>query len=158
MEDSPVMQNDLVRELHHQSTWRLLLLGFLTYGVYYAYYISRQTRAINPYLPVENRIPPSFVVAIFVLSYVTLGLFIGYLTVDEQHPIALASTALDRVWVLCILAWGFYARNRMNTINAATPGETSWFSGFWTFLFSPLYFNYKVNVLNSGGRAQRVAA
>ena len=37
-------------------------------------------------------------------------------------------------------------------------GELTWFSGLWTLLFTPLYFNYKINVLSSSGETGRVVA
>src|SRR5690606_12112794 len=100
MGDHTVLQESLIRELRSQSTWRLLGLGLITYGVYYAYYIARQTHIINTHAPDEGKISPAFVTTIFVLSYLTLGLFIGYLFVDDQHPIAIASNVLDPVWIL----------------------------------------------------------
>ena len=152
-----MLQDDLIHSLKSQSTWRLLGLGVITFGVYYAHYIARQTHLINLRLSAESRISPSFITLILFLSYLTLGLFVGFLFVDDGHPIAIASNVLDRVWMLMILVWGFYARNRMNQLNATANGDAAWFSGLWTFLFSPLYFNYKINVLTDD-QAQRVAA
>jgi len=153
-----VLQENLIRELRSQSTWRLLGLAVITYGVYYAHYIAQQTRTINVHVPDEVRISPAFVVTIVALSYLTLGLFIGCLFVDDQHPIAIASNVLEGVWSLLILVWGFFARSRVNMLTAAQRGNPNWFSGLWTLLFTPLYFNYKINVLTSGGENQRVAA
>ena len=36
----------------------------------------------------------------------------------------------------------------MNTLLAATKVEPDWFHGLWTFLFTTLYFNFKINKLN----------
>ena len=153
-----MLREDLIRNLKSQSTWRLLGLGIITYGVYYAHYVARQTRIINLQLDAKSQIPPGFVTSILILSYLSLALFFGYLVVDEGHPVAIFSNFADRLWILLILIWGFYARNRLNTLNSANSDNPSWFHGLWTFLFSPLYFNYKINVLNSQGhRAQAVA-
>ena len=152
-----MLQDDLIRSLKSQSTWRLFGLGVITYGVYYAHYIARQTQLINLRLNAESRIPPSFITFIRFLSYLTLGLFFCFLFVEDGHPIAIASNLLDRVWMIMILVWGFYARNRTNQLNATASNDAAWFSGLWTFLFSPLYFNYKINVLTDD-QVQRVAA
>lgn len=141
----------LVRSLRSQSTWRLLALGLVTYGVYYAYYIARQTQLINAQLDQQARIPRNFVIGIFFFSYAALVLFFGYLLVDDNHPVAMLSKIADRIWIVLILIWGFYARNRLNSLNAVDRENPAWFHGLWTFLFSPLYFNYKVNVLNAHG-------
>ena len=144
-----MLHEDLIRNLKSQSTWRLLGLGLITYGVYYAHYIAKQTRIINLQLDEKSQISSDFIISILVLSYLSLALFFGYLLVDEGHPVAVISNVADRLWMLLILIWGFYARNRMNTLNSASSDGPSWFHGLWTFLFSPLYFNYKINVLNS---------
>jgi len=158
METLPVRDDDLIRDLRSQSTWRLFGLAVVTYGVYYAHYIVRQTRVLNERLPDDGKISPAFASSILTLAYLTLGLFIGYLFVEEDHPIAVAGNVLDRVWMLLILVWGFYARNRMNTLTSSQRGELTWFSGLWTLLFTPLYFNYKINVLSSSGETGRVVA
>ena len=139
---------ELVRNLKHQSTWRLLGLGLITYGVYYAHYIARQSRTINAELPPISKISTSFIWTIYFLSYVTLALFIAYLFVDETHPIAKLSNFLDRLWIVLILVWGFVARNRMNHLLRLAKTDLNWFHGGWTFLFSPLYFNYRINVMS----------
>ena len=107
MENLPVRDDELIRDLRSQSTWRLFGLAVVTYGVYYAHYIVRQTRVLNERLPDDGKISPAFASSILTLAYLTLGLFIGYLFVEEDHPIAVASNVLDRVWMLLILVWGF---------------------------------------------------
>lgn len=143
-----MLQREMLRSLQSQSTWRLLGLGIITYGVYYAHYCARQTRILNSGLMEDRRIPAGFIGAILVLSYASLVLFFGYLFVDESHPVAIISNLADKVWIILMLAWGFYARSRINEISGITKHDAQWFDGLWTLLFAPLYFNYKVNVLN----------
>ena len=154
-----MMQNEtVVKELRSQSTWRLLGLALLTLGVYYGHYMTRQTRIINKHLPEDRKIPPNFVLTILVLGYLTLGLFVGYLFVPEDHPVAVVSDTLDWVWLLMMLFWGFYARSRMNLLTGAERGGPLWFSGLWTLLLNPFYFNYKINRLNETGAVQGISA
>jgi len=145
---------DLVHNLKSQSTWRLLGLGLITYGVYYAHYIARQSRTINAELSPTSHISTGFVATIYFFSYVSLALFVAYLFVDDAHPIAKLSTALDRICIVLILVWGFVARNRINHLLGLTKTNPNWFHGAWTFLFSPLYFNYRVNVMSRQADAQ----
>jgi hypothetical protein len=143
-----MLHQELTRTLKCESTWKLLALAIVTCGVYVFHYIADQTRHINYCLADSMHIPVGLVRAIGVLSYVSLALFLGYFFVDEQHPIAVLGNYAGCAWSLLVLAWGFYATNRMNTISGARPDDPRWFHGLWTFLFTPLYFNYKVNVLN----------
>jgi len=144
---APSAPSDLLRELRSQSTWRLFGLGLITLGVYYAHYCARQSRVINRYVGADA-IPTALVVTIVGLSYVSLALFFGYLFVDEGHPVAVASNVSDKLWMLSLLIWGFYARNRVNAWAGFHARDPRRIHGLWTFLFTPLHFNYKINVLN----------
>ena len=143
------MNNALITKLQHQSTWRLLFLGLITFGVYWAYYLKRQSSIINEHIEEPQQIPVGFVSAIFVLSYLSLFMLIPYALVEEGHPVEKFSDLLDVVWCIGIIVWGFKARNRMNSLLPHDEVKEYWFSGLWTFLFSPLYFNFKINKLES---------
>ena len=60
--------------------------------------------------------------------------------------------------MILILVWGFYARNIVNSMSAFTPDDPRWINGLWTFLFSPLHFNYKINIINQTPVAARAVA
>ena len=83
-----------------------------------------------------------------VISYLSLALFIPYLFVEETHPVAALSGLVDFICSVTLIVWGFKARNRMNVILSNSKTDNEWFHGFWTFLFTPLYFNFKVNKLD----------
>lgn len=46
-----------------------------------------------------------------------------------------------------MVVWGLSARNAMNSVTKAKPDSPVCFSALWTCLFTPMYFNYKVNSL-----------
>ena len=137
--------SSLLSELKHQSTWRLAGLTVLTYGVYAAHYIKRQTRILNASLPQNERISDDFITLILAISYASLFLFIGYLALGEEHPVALISNVIDQIGNVLFLIWAFKARARMNRTLGSKKGSETWFHGLWTFLFTSLYFNYRVN-------------
>jgi hypothetical protein len=136
-----------IEKFKDQSTWRLLGLGIITYGVYFAYYVKRQTTKINEMVDERERISMGFVNAILVMSYISLILFFAYIAVDDGHPVEKASNIFDYVLGIMLLVWGFKARNRLNSIYEISTNDKEWFHGFWTFLFTPMYFNYKVNCI-----------
>ena len=142
------MKHEVITELKSQSTWKLFGLSLITFFVYAAHYMNRQTRIINAHYEDEDKISDGFVTFILVISYLSLLLFVVYLFVDETHPVAKISDLVDRVSNIAYIVWGFKARNRMNSILSSEKKSKDWFHGLWTFLFSPLYFNYKVNRLN----------
>jgi hypothetical protein len=136
-----------IERFKNQSTWQLLGLGIITYGVYSAHYIQKQTNKINEIVDIDNRISTGFVNSIVVMSYISLIIFIAYLFVDEGHPIEEVSTIFDRILGIMLIVWGFKARNILNKSYEISKDDKEWFHGFWTFLFSPMYFNYKVNCI-----------
>jgi len=142
------MENKITPKLEYGSTWKLLGLGIITYGVYFAHYIKKQTTVINEGLEENEKISDSFITFVMVISYVSLGFFFAYLFVEETHPIAGISSLVDFINNVAFIVWGFKARSRMNRILSAQKKENEWFHGLWTFLFTSLYFNFKINKLN----------
>ena len=135
----------LIEKLRNQSTWRLFGLSIITYGVYFAYYIQTQTEEINGAVGDSEKISSDFVNSIFAMSYASLALFIANMFVDQGHPVEAFSSLMDLIVSIMLIAWGFKARNRVNAHCELKSEGDPWFHGFWTFIFTPLYFNYKVN-------------
>jgi hypothetical protein len=134
-----------IKNFKSQSTWRLCGLGVITYGVYFSHYIKNQTDKINEISGPSNKISDWFVNSIMAMSYITLILFFAFIAVEEGHVVETVSNIFDRIWGVMLLIWGFMARNRLNTAYDISKDNKEWFHGLWTFLFSPMYFNYKVN-------------
>jgi len=141
----------LLGALRDQSTWRLVGLALVTYGVYGAYYCRRQAQVLNEFLPPEDPVSDALSGALIVTNWLSLLLFFPYLLVEEGHFLEPVSAGVDLVSNVLFIVWGFAARRRMNGLLTAQPGEPGWFHGLWTFLFSPFYFNYKVNRLGDAG-------
>lgn len=144
------MRHEIITELKSQSTWRLFGLSLITFLVFAAHYMKRQTKIINEHYDREDKISEGFVTFVLVITYLSLLFFIAYLFVDESHPVARISNLVDLVSIFAHLIWGFKARNRMNIILSSEKKTKMWFHGFWTFLFTPFYFNFKINQLNEG--------
>lgn len=87
------------------------------------------------------------VTAIFIISYLAGLLTIPYMLVDDGHWLESLSNIADLIWTIALILWGFEARKRTHKLIGSLKGGVNWFSGLWTFVFSDLYFNYKVNQL-----------
>lgn len=151
-----------IRTFKDQSTWRLLGLGIITFGVYFAYYMKRQTIKINRIIDDKAKISLGFVNVILALSYVSLLFFILFVFSSEGTPLEKLSDKMGdftgHIVSIMTIVWGFKARNRINDFYVISKDDREWFHGLWTFFFSPLYFNYKVNkiceALETNGSAQ----
>jgi hypothetical protein len=141
-------QSDLIGELKSQSTWVLVGLGLITYGIYFAHYSARQSKILNRHLGTSAHIPGVLIVAFMFVSYVSLLFFPTIFLFEENHLLVLIGDVIDLVWFSLILIWGFYARNKFNKLVCTSSADDRWLSAFWTFLFTPYYFNYKINKIN----------
>jgi hypothetical protein len=144
----------LLRSLRSQSTWWLLALGFVTYGVYFGHYIRGRTLILNRHLPADRAIPQFLVWTVLLVAYVNLFLFVFDSIFELSEPVAVGSQLLDLAWGASVIWWGFSARSRMHFLLSATYGDDFWFNPLATFLFTPVYFNYKVNVLEDLSRVE----
>ncbi len=145
------MLHQAFRDLREQSTWRLLFLIVVTYGVYGAYYCQRQSHILNKNFVSSRQISDHFSRTMIMLNWANLLLFVPYQLVEPGNPIEFVSEVVNSCSLVLFIVWGFMARDRLNELLQANPGDDSWSHGLWTFLFSPLYNNYKVNTLSGQG-------
>ena len=141
-------KDGLLVSLRSQSTFRLLCLSIVTLGVYTSYYMRRQTRIFNRHLQEEDAIPEMFVSGLIIVAWTGVAMLVPYMLVEEGHPVELLSDFIDLLWGILALAWSFTARKCMNTLLSASKKDEEWFNGIWTFIFTVMYFNYKVNSIN----------
>lgn len=141
------MDTNRFSELRSQSTWRLLLLAVITLGVYSAHYIKAQTVKVDSLNSGKEPIGSAFAQLILGLSYISLITLGLYLISPDNLALELVDSLLGLFVAILQIVWGFKVRNRVNAAFALEKGTAYWFHGFWTFLFTPLYFNYKVNTV-----------
>jgi hypothetical protein len=138
----------LVSQLKCQSTWRLFFLSLVTFGIYTAYYMKRQTTRINQHLDKEQQISSELVTSMLVVSYVSVFLSVPYVFGEIGNTINATGFILELVYSILAVVWAFKARNRMNMLTAATEDHEDWFHILWILMFLAFYFNFKINKLN----------
>ena len=144
-----LMNRELIQSLREQRTVRLLALNVVTLGIYGAHYMVRQSTRLNAHLAPEKQISRDLTILILVTSYAATGMALVYFfQLPLEHPLVRAADATGLIASVLKWVWGFKMRNRMNVILGVKRGEFGWFSGIWTLLFTPLYFNFKVNELH----------
>ena len=139
-------QTGLLQQLKWNSTWLLITLGLITHGIYYAHYADRQSRIINRHCP-SNPIPLHSLGFLYSISYVSTALFVVSLFFSEGSLVALLSSLSNLIFSIMFIIWGFRAQTRVNQLLGLGADNPQRIKGLWTFLFTPLHFNYKINVL-----------
>jgi len=138
----------LLERLKWGSTWGLVGLTFITYGVYLVYYARRQTLILNEFSPPDKQIGLNFIRGWFVVTYVSLALFLVSFFVPKDSVWAELGNFADRLDGLLGLIWAFVARSSFHRLLSSQKGTPNWMHGLWTFLFQAFYLNFKVNRLS----------
>ncbi|CAA6805692.1 MAG: Unknown protein [uncultured Thiotrichaceae bacterium] len=145
----------LISLLKGQGTGMLLLLGVISYGLYWAYYARSQTKKINAEVDDSLKISPFFVHTLFVMSHLSFVFFLLYILSGEAASNnIMGSQFVDIIRTLMLVLWGLLARDAVNAHCEIKTTDEDWFSGPLSFFFSPLYFNYKVDLLNEKYKEQ----
>lgn len=147
VQDSIDEQRRTAEKLRWGSTWKLVGLSVITLGVYTGYFALSRGRALNILLSSDRLISERFLLVVFNLQIAAAALFFPFVLVEEGHWIEPLSDATDLASGIAFIFWGFSTRSRMNEVLGFGSGFFVRLSGLWTFLFSPFYFNYKINQL-----------
>jgi len=143
--------NDKICKLSYIGTFKLCIISFLTYFIYAAHYVKRQTRIINNFCKPQEIISEKFINFILINCYAAFVLFFTSLFLPESHPVTIIGNVVDQVANLSISVWGLKAGNRLNKIMDLEQKPGLRFHQVWSFLISPLYFNYQINLLKERG-------
>lgn len=141
-------RKEIIALMKSQSTWRLYFFSMFSLGIYTAYYIQQQSQKLAqiPNMPlISSNFLNSTIAAYGVSALLTVASFF----VPPEHALNLSSTVFALISNLMALLWAFQMRQRLNTCLELSPKYADWFHGGWTFLFTALYINYKINQLDA---------
>ena len=140
-------QQRLAEEFAWGSTWKLVGLTVITLGIHAGFFALRSGRTMNRLLPDERAMSERFLTLVLNLQILSVGLLVPYVLLPEGHWIETVSDATDWAGGLGLLVWGFRMKSRAQELFGSGSGFAVLFGGLWTFLFSPFYFNFKINQL-----------
>jgi magnesium-transporting ATPase (P-type) len=123
------------------STWYVVLLSIVTFGIYTLYWLYSRVGKLN--FAIENKVPMALIHGYLLLTVVSWFLQIsGVLgsTLDEG-TIGLLNGVISLVSFVLYYMVVYKMRNRICDELLKAP---RW-SGLLTFLLSMLYLNYKIN-------------
>lgn len=130
-------------EFHVQNVWLVLLLTFITLGIYAVFWLRRQNATINMLRP-DLKATPLFGNIVLAVAFISAGLDIASM-ISSASSIDGASSILDRIFGLMALVLSFQVRSGFNLLMRVQKGDAHWVSGLWTWLFSVVYLQYKLN-------------
>lgn len=116
------------------STWAVLGLSIITFGIYSIYWFSSRTKTLNEIT--EDPIPSSFTVAAIVLYVVNI---LSSFVVALKPELEVISSIINLISSVMIIVWAFKMRNRLEPIMKKS------LNGVMVFFFNVYYLNYKIN-------------
>ncbi len=142
-------RKEIINLMKSQSTWRLYFFSMFSLGIYTAYYIQQQSQKLAQ-IPNVPLISSNFLNSTIAAYGLSAALTVASFFVPPEHTLNLTSTVFALISNVMALLWAWQMRSRLNTVLALTPESADWFHGGWTFLFTALYINYKINRLHEG--------
>ena len=137
-------RKEIINLMKSQSTWRLYFFSMFSLGIYTAYYIQQQSQKLAQ-IPNMPLISSNFINSTITAYGLGAAFTVASFFVPPEHTINLTSTAFALISNVMALLWAFQMRQRLNTRLELSPKYSDWFHGGWTFLFTALYINYKIN-------------
>ena len=141
-------QQDVLKALKKESTWKLFFLTVITLGLYSAFYMKRQSEVLNGYLEDDSKIGPALVKLAFLSAFLGIGLvFAPFIVPDDSLKLVETISAIDNLFYsIIVLIWGFLACTRMNyLLDAEEKGNPLRSSKWWVLLFGVFFVNFRIN-------------
>ncbi|WP_026970780.1 DUF4234 domain-containing protein [Aliagarivorans marinus] len=140
------MTKEDFKPLYSMSTWQLFFYTLFTLGVYAGYYVRQLSNKINT---LEHDLPPigqRLVDSIFIVGWLSPVTYFLAINFSDQPAYLMLDDAHSLIFGVLLLVWAFQARNRLNRAFNFLPSDRQlWFHGLWTFVFTDLYINYRIN-------------
>ncbi|QDP02315.1 DUF4234 domain-containing protein [Thalassotalea sp. PS06] len=135
--------NKPILEFKRFSAWGVFLLGIVTLGLYYIYWVynrSQKTNALS-----QNK--KASLISIYIVIACLIGLIsLPFVFVDQQ-TIANAEGIINLVYFIAWIVAIFSLRSAIAEIinMSGEDAEPVYLNGILTFFFSAIYIQYKIN-------------
>ena len=126
-----------------QSIWLILLLTVITAGIYAVFWLRRQSLLINSLRP-DLKLSIVYANIVLAFAFVSAGLDIISVVITSPTFDTWASIS-DRIYGLLLLVLSFQVRGGLNGLLQVSKSDPYSFGGVYTWLFSVMYLQYKLN-------------
>ncbi len=156
MNDSQIDRSELYKKLKSKSTFLLLVLGIVTYGVYFSYYFKKISKVLNEYLDTPQKIPMWMIKTFIGISYIDVVLFLPNLFFSDNFVIDLLTSLSCSIFFALMTIITLLIMIRMNSICMYQKDSSNRIRILPALLFECLYINYKVNSFDSSNLTKKV--
>ena len=130
------------------TTWAVLGLAIITFGIYAYYWMFSRTKTLNSVIP-ENKVAGWLVPTVIGLGVINILLsFLPFASPELAASLAVISLPLSLIGFVLMIVWAFKFRNRLNIISGSSKGNVFWLGPILTFFFQLYYFQYKINQMH----------
>lgn len=150
-------RKEIIHLMKSQSTWRLYFLTLFSLGLYMAFYIWQQSQKLAQ-IPNMPQISSNFLNSTIATYGISAVFTVAALFVPPEHVLNITSTAFALISSGMTLIWAFQMRQRLNACLELSPKYSDWFHAGWTFIFTALYINYKINQLHNDQETLGIAS
>lgn len=126
-----------ILQLKRFSTWAVLALNMITQGIYGAYWLSSRTNQLNKILDNKISTTPSMVYLVTVIAMLFLNM------IAEENLDGAVLILFLVVFISFIVSYVMTVFKMKAALEEIMPSKS--LGGAMTFLFSSVYFQYKIN-------------
>lgn len=131
------------------NTLSMILLNFISFGMYNAFYLKSQSEVVNEYVTEYNKISKTLMNSVILTSVLHLYMVMVDFFGGLSSSLIVIDNLVTLSYLITMTVLSFAVRNRFNTLIDAEGGYVPKMNGFFVFLFGAFYINYKIRSINN---------
>ena len=121
----------------------VLALCVFTFGLYVIFRLWQLTKILNS--KTESSISKAFTSAAISIHFISLLGLIYYFLFPAPTALLITAKLLHLLSTIFHIVWIIKVRNRINSFNNVSKGNTLWLDPFLSSFFHVIYFQHKIN-------------
>jgi hypothetical protein len=136
---------DIINALPRLTTWAVIGLSIITFGLYSIYWLYNRTQKLNGVLSEELKIPNWTIMGAMISYTFYIGLSVAVTFIPD---LAVLSGVFGVVYFVLFIIWVYKFRGAINTLTDTQRGDQVWIGPILTFFINIYYFQYKINQIH----------
>ena len=137
---------DVIKNLPRFTTWAVVGLSIITFGLYAIYWLYNRTSKLNAGLPDDQKISKGVIMGAMV-SYLLYMVFsiVGPMVMPE---LAIVGSVFALIYFVLFIIWIYKFRGAINNLTGTRERKKGWIGPILTFFINVYYFQYKINQIH----------